>query len=736
MRVPAIVLIGLLVVIAGGLHFLFFGPMSSQWQAYSHFLLDKRMEYLKIAGVAEDPTEIAVIARRVQEQNRQLRQKLSELGDRYELDRIPTTGADLEQEVLDRLRTLEVLETSAAKLTFDESSVDAETRVTILQNWGIGAGLGEESNGNRFFRATDEDVRVYAGGPSRISTASGAIDLMVRPRGWSGAEDNEDRTILYAVGTSDRPLNYRIPTSSIIRLTKTSQGRLELAMSNPDPQAPSLLRFADIRDWKDGEWHRVTVTWSNSPQDTELYIDGKRSSAFDARSRTSLSTRNLRSKTAGRQGYEDMMREMWGPAPGPFSSPPRRSLPLSRRTTAPSSLRVTYMRDKVPVPHAIDKIILGSAENEQQPANADIDELFILNRTVSEAELANPLQYSEDTLLYDNFQNAYGDVRLLESTLNEMRSSLQLIKTEEIQSELRQKKENEYQLLKRSIGLDEEEIEKQPPQTTYLVQVLTTDQIHRMVKDVYGLNELKKILRVPILEPGNENQEQALRSIISFLDLTLEVVKKAKEDKLAKLSEVIILGESYAASDKELTEQFKKKVEALAEELGISEMPAGPGGPMGLPPGAMMPSSYGGYPYGGFPPGMGYPPYMMTGYGMPDGMNYAEYQEKISQYRRYQKALRQDVIPPEIRAEFARAEQKEGFYTRRLMQLAVLGKIDYLSQFLYDIEFTDRLATIRTIGMERETADLIDCTLSVDFHHVSAEITKESETEGAPATET
>jgi len=739
MRTPAIILIVLLLVVAAGLHFLFFGDYSRQYRDYSRNLEQNRAEFMRIGQYADDITKIPGMARAVQQKNDEIRSRLVDISHTYQITK-PVLETDTpEQEILNLLRSLEELETSTARLAAEQAPAANETRVKVLKNWGIGGQLEAGAEGNRFLRATEGNGRAYAGGPSRISTASGTIDLMVRPYLWNGAEDTEDRTILFAQGTTANPKDSTRPLLSTIELIKTAGGRLEFALTNPTE--PALVRSADMRNWKDGEWHRLTATWSKSPQETELYIDGKRSAAFETSPRAVGSRFPSRSRYLSPIEY-DFNPEMYGEMMmgGPYS---RGGWPMpgTRRTSPLTTSRGGFVQESVPLPESIDKILLGSAENDVAPAGMDIDNLFILRRSVSEAELSSPMQYTEDTLLFDNFQTPYGDVRLLESTLYDMRGCIQIINSPETQQGLREKKEKEYQLLKKSIGLDETRISQQPPKTAYMIQILTTDQIHRLVQQKYTLEELKKILRVPRLAAPGGKEYQAhmmeLTSIKGFLDLILQLVQKARNDRLAELTEVVVLGESYVVSDKDLMDQFKKRVEELRDELGVGKTGAGP-----------MGRGYPGMPYmmpGGYPMEMmmmmegggefGMPPWMYGGMGagMGPGTDYQEYMAKYERYQRFQQALNNGVIPAEVRAELDKAEREAGFYTRRLLQLAVLGTIDYLPQFLYDLEFKDHLASIQAVGMERETEDLINCTVALDIHYVSAKKLEEDQEAPPPA---
>jgi hypothetical protein len=96
----------------------------------------------------------------------------------------------------------------------------------------------------------------------------------------------------------------------------------------------------------------------------------------------------------------------------------------------------------------------------------------------------------------------------------------------------------------------------------------------------------------------------------------------------------------------------------------------------------------------------------------------ARYQSDYSKYNRWKKDLKQGIIPPDARTAIAQGAG-DSLYTRRILNVELLGKIDYLPKFLYNLEFEDRLASLNWISLDREAEDLIKCGVGLDIHYIA-----------------
>jgi hypothetical protein len=566
-------------------------------------------------------------------------------------------------------------------------------------------------------------MRVYAGEPERISSASGTIELMIRPIAWGDRESRDSRAER-VVFRAEGPPEAGAPRSagSSIQLSIVPYESLEFTIMGPSGNR--FNRSADIRSWQLGDWHRVTMSWGPAQTQTDLYVDGVKATIAERRpTRPGTSRRTAPS-------FGQFADRYYG-GPGAY---PRGIMSAPNRTTAPSRTTASSVSvDRMPSPRNLTKIYLGRTESAPDSAGVDIDNLVILRRTPTNEEISRPIEYNDDILMFDTFQTAYGDTRLLVSTLQDMEGCVKLIRDSTTKEDLKEEKRKEYELLRDSIGLPDEELNARSPYTQYLVKVLIADQIHRLIEGRYTLDEIKRILDVPRATRGSEAEQRALTTALGFVELTLDFVEQAKSDGLAELSQVKILGESTTTSDADVMAAFKQMVDDLREKLGIQELEFP--GMMGMAGRMGAAARY----YGG-----------MAGYGMMGPMGgqslpaaykpsddspekyqeaFTDYQSDYNKYNRWKKDLQKNVIPPDARAIIAQGSG-DSLYTRRILVLEALGKIDYLPNFLYNLEYEDRLASLQWISLERGKEDLIKCGVGVDIHYISNEpIPKPGETE-------
>jgi hypothetical protein len=469
------------------------------------------------------------------------------------------------------------------------------------------------------------------------------------------------------------------------------------------------------------------MTWGPTQNQSDLYVDGRKPVV----STTTTSSRRG-TRPAGTGAPMGVFAERFlNQNPFMGGAMPRAPGRGAARAAAPAATL-----DEMPGPEALEKIYLGRTEDAPDSAGVDIDNLITLRRTATSDEVTNGIRYNDDVLMFDTFQTAYGDTRLLVSALQGMEGCMKLIKDSATKEDLKEQKQKEYDLLRKSIGLPDDLLKTRSPFTRYLVQVLIADQIHRIVGDRYSLDEIKRILGVPRAKRGNEAEQRALATALGFAELTLDIENQAVKDKITELNHIRILGESSTTSDADLLVAFETLVEELREKLGIQEfeypmMGGRPGPGMAMRPGMA------------FNPRFAYPG-MMGGPMVPQNLppayenNFAAYQADQARYQRWKKELGRGVIPPDARAAIAQGAG-DSLYTRRILVVELLGKIDYVPRFLYSLEFEDRLASLNWISLDREEEDLIKCGVGVDVHYIANEpIEKpeegqESEPEGVAA---
>jgi hypothetical protein len=303
----------------------------------------------------------------------------------------------------------------------------------------------------------------------------------------------------------------------------------------------------------------------------------------------------------------------------------------------------------------------------------------------------------------------------------------------------------------------------------------------------YDLDEILRLLQVNDHEPSPYDKN----SLIGFLDLVIRFVELGIESNLASIKNVRIQGEAFVVADEKNRQKFEEEFQKMGETLGIQTLPRGVGSGTGYPGGGYPGGGYpgggypgggypgggypgggypgggypgggypgggypgggypgGGYPGGGYPgggyPGGGYPGGGYPGGGYPGGgfpgVGYpgvgAEASKELQEmaalrikYFEWRDAFDKGTIPPDFYEELAKKEisSTDVFYTRRVFGAQITGKIDYVPEFLYKLEYGDPLRTDNNLVSfsqlalaANESDDLLDCAVTVNVHYVSNE---------------
>jgi len=699
------ILIGLLVILTGVIHVVLFKPLADQWREVTE-KTDRSLPKYKTIITDYDPEGVVATTRKMRKDIDEQMLEYNRLRDRYVLDPEVLEARNRIREVLDRITLLQKIETETPGI-----------RIRVTQGWG----LGEDFVPGRFGKGLYAQADRYAVMPAEeqvFSREQGTIELWVGPQ-WNADEDTQKRYFVMAYGMVGEG---RTAKQADILLYKDEKGVLTYEIHQASGK--NIRLGEPILHWKKGEWHHLAVTWgAKSPDDVALFIDGTRTVGYvPAGTRAGAGAAGLYG--GGMAGYDMMMPGMMG-MPGAYGIGTRR-----REETGLA-------------PEVIDEIVIGADRYYLSAAEAIVDELRISKVPRTRFDLNNRPRRDEDTLVLDHMEDRLFDPNLLAFLIQQMESKLKLITDDFVVPRLKREKQVQYDALRKTLALDEEKLSTYTASSQAIQKIYFVDQISQKLEG-YNMDRVRNILDLRF--PSDEE----LDSLLSFLDLVHEVLQKAIAQNIDVIEQIEILGEATYLDETELKKFFDKKIDDLAKKAGIF---VGDFGMMGMGfagmgiggmyPG-MMPGMYPGMMPGMMDPGMMGPAGMypgmagpgMMGAGQPAGATqpidpndpaqveaWAKQQKEMERarkdYENYKELKERGIIPPRVRREYQEQLADEGynFYRRRSLRIALQCNVDKLSEFLYHLEFGDRVSSINTMSVVAEGGrSLLSANISFDVH--------------------
>jgi hypothetical protein len=594
---------------------------------------------------------------------------------------------------------------------------------------------------------------------------------LIKPN-WNGGIDKQNRVLFYAQGSYEA--EGANPVISYILLEKTQSGQIHFALRNPELNPSQLDRSTLAYQWSpESGYQRVTFTWDKDPQKTQLYVNGNM--AFD-----------MKGPSSGGGGY-GMMPGMPG---SKFQTP---TVPL------PHSISEIYVGARPDGTESADALIdnlrilnyaiEGPELNDPIEYKSETTLLMDYFQTPFVDTIGLPGNYLSDAL--DDLREC---IRMETSpAANKSLVEMYTRKKETIKRSIGLDRRsfagrsNRDRFLVELLSADQ------------MTRILAA----RDPSTHYDLDEILRLLQVSDHEP----KEYGKQSLIGFLDLVVGFLDLGIESNLASIKTVRIQGETVVVSDDQYRTKFEEEFQKLGEATGMQMRGGIPGGGGGYPgmgysggggypgysggggypgysggggyPGYSGGGGYpgysggGGYPgysggggYPGYSGGGGYPGYSggggYPGAGYPGGGGYSpggmtapgasaisqDFQDMAAQrakFMKWKEAYDSGTIPPDFYEELAKKEQAsaEIFYTRRILDAKIAGKIDYVPEFLYKLEFGDplrknnNLVSFSQLALAAdESSDLLDCSVTVNVHYISNEPVTVSETEKEKAAET
>ncbi len=726
MKTRIIILVGALVLVTAAIHIVIFKPLADRWLKVKTETDEVLPEYKKIV-TDYDPEGVVVTTRRMKADVVKQMQEYERLRQRYVLDREKREAADRIREILAKVEALQKVEEETQG-----------SRIQVTKGWGLGEDFVKGRFGLGLFAQADR----YAVMPAEEETFSrqqGTIELWLSPQ-WDGESDGQKRYFFMAHGMVGEG---RRAKQAEISLFKDEKGVLTYIIQQANGKQSRLGE--PVLHWKKGEWHHLAVTWGlESPDDVALFIDGTRSLGY-----TPASGR------AGAGGYAAagmMGPGMMGPGMmGPGMMGPEMMPGVMSRYRRPDATGLA--------PEVISEIVIGADRFYLYAADSIIDELRISRVPRTRFNLKASLQRDESTMVLDHMEDRLFDPSLLAFLISQMESKLMLISDDFLEPRLKREKQIQYDALRKTLALDEEKLSTYTQSSATIQKIYFTNQISEKLEG-YSTDRVRVILGI------RRPEADELDSLVSFLDLVHEIVQKAIAQKIDVIERVEILGEATYLDETKLKEFFDKRINELAQKAGMGFFggdfgmmmggmmgpgmypgmmgpgmmgpgmmgPMGPGmmGPMG--PGMMGPGMMGPGMMGPMGPGMMGPG--MMGAGQPAGATQAfdpnnpasmeawakaqkEMERARKDWERYREARDQGIIPAPVRRQYQAQLADEGynFYRRRSLRITIQCNVDKLSEFLYHLEFGDRVSSINTMSVVAGSGrDLLTANISFDVH--------------------
>jgi len=666
-------------------HFLVFAPLSGRWSQATTQLEEKVRTVDKMMGqglISLDQPSL------IRESRNQIKKQLAALNDLkkhylFEEQALASTPVqappDYRESIIERLHKIE--EFQAASET---------TKVRLLQGWGIDDALAEGRFGGGY-HASAGKYCVFPADDGMVN--KGTVEFLFKPL-WSPLEDIEARTLASFVGfdTTASTKDEDNPPFCAIEVLKTPRTLL-LQLKNYEGLSEEVA--CSIETWQRDEWHHIAVTWNKETGEASLHVDERLVGSAMAGSAR---------KGAGRAG----MPRFGGNEFGEFGERSMMATGANRGFRRGS--RSEDMGPRVlPSMTLLDALYLGADRNGERTADGVFDELRISNTNQGSFDSKKALAQDESTVLLRHFDKEYAPASSdeLMRTLGAMESKLMYQKDNKFDKHILKRYVMEYEILRRSLGIDVATIEKgRPGNGIYALEELYLADYIRQSLPSLSLNHICELLGFKL------PREMILRNLASFLDISQWIANKAVEEKISEVTEVRYVGDSDQESDDTLWADFEKALKELQEEYPPDKRQLGLGGMMGA----------------GMSPEMGFDPGMMAEMGAMGGMPYAmaplspaeqARQEGIKKVQKWEEAQRRGEIPAQFRTERAAGHNQQGVYLKRQVRIFFESNVEQLADLLYDLEGGEYLATVDKLNVESDEKETLKSAMKIDFHFLA-----------------
>ncbi len=534
MKIRIIILVSILIAVAIGVHLAVYSPIAKD---YSKVLADtNRMleDYRKIIK-EYDPEGITRETRNKKEDVLNQMKEYDRLRARYKLDKEVYQGGDRIEAVLALVNEIRQIEDNTKDIS-----------INVTAGWGLGAAFVRAKFGRGILATTDR----YAIMPGEVRTFNrdeGTIEMWVQPQ-WNGYEETTNYFFMaYGVLEEGGPAR-----QADISLYKEPKGTLQYVIRQGDGQTKTLMEPIDY--WKKDEWHHIAVTWSkNKPEDVALYVDGRRA--------TGLSSGYGGMGLGMGMGMEGMG-IMPGMMPGMEMGLGMGMMPGMGMGMGNYGANRGRAQEKGLAPEVIDEIVVGADRYYLNAANSVIDEFRLSSIARSEFNLKDRPARDEFTMVLDRMEDHLFDPSLLSYLVQEMESKLRIIHDPATSPQLKREKQVQYDALRKTLSMDEGKLSAYDPTSAWIQRIYYCNQIAERLEG-YSRERIRTILGF------KWPSRTELDSLISFLELTREVLNKAIEQQIDEINRLEILGEATYLDETELKKFFDEEINRVMMEAGF-----------------------------------------------------------------------------------------------------------------------------------------------------------------------
>lgn len=673
----SIIVVSSMVVALVVLHFFVFAPLSSAWTRTNREFEEKVQRVENVIGKGIRTLDAPVIKRETDKVLVRQNVALSELEQVYSFEGQinPEPGINYREEIIKTLHDLKQFEESIEK-----------TEMNLLASWGIGDGL-TTGRFDKGLKADEDNSYAYLLRSNLVQ--KGTLEFFVKPL-WNPKEEAGHHVFASLVGLKPTDsVSAQGPEMATLNVVKDSKGQIMVRLTSYDGAVETIPY--DIMGWEPETWHHLAVTWDQSSGDVTFYVDGRfagKTGEVAARGTTRTGRTDM-----GMMGMETdmMMMEMGMSAPRTRSS-------RSRGNSEGAVILNTI--------EGLDFLYVGVDKDGANPADAIIDELRVSTTVRNDFRLDRVLQADDSTLLLRHFDEEFVPPDSVELTqlLKDMTEYLKQSSDERYGEAVRQRLEMQYQVLRKSLGINVDRIEEFSPDVAPLEELFLADFLRTHAPSFStNLDVITDLLKF------NLPNRRGLFALYTFLDLARIVAQKSVDSNIISVDELTYLGESTDVSEEALYKAFNQTIAALEEKYppekrGMGGMGMG----MGMEEMMFMEGGMGGMPYmGGMMGGAG---------GNPEEM--MQTMQDLEKLKRYKEAQEVGEIPADYKREY-RAQQEKGgssIYRKRMVQIQFTSTVEQMSRLLHSLEYGERFATVNRLLVDSDENNSLHCSTKIDFH--------------------
>jgi len=527
-------------------HFLVFAPLASKWTQATSELRQNTQKVEDMLGrevPLSNPVLIINETKKVLAQQYHSLQNLTQEFSFQDLSSSEATG-DIKRVIISKLHEIEELQKS------QEGTGTTELR--LLQSWGINDRMAPGKFGQGLLADKDNPFAF----PIRETLVDeGSIEFFFKPQ-WVAASDREARVLATLIGyqpiaPGSNP-DIEPPTCSI-SIVKTSNADLSIQLAG---YSGNPLSFGEsIVGWEPDTWRHIAASWSKEKDEANLYVDGQLHAS---------------SRFAGRTSGGRSMGEFdFG---GGFDRYERGGARRPRSTTGSRSGVATVLESM----SRLQALYMGRSLEGGAYADGVIDDLRVSTTALNAFQIDKTLKEDESTILLRHFESELppGDEEVLARDLTEMENNLVYSANLAIREPVRKGYEREYDVIRRSFGIDVEKIETENPENAVMEELYLADYLSGKVKS-------RSLEQVIALFGFSIPDIDSLRAVASFVDIAKEIATIAIDERVPSVKQVSFAGESLVQNEEDVWVAFEQKYKEMDEKFSSSS--AGGAGALGMP---------------------------------------------------------------------------------------------------------------------------------------------------------